>query len=261
MTAILDPLCCGYAKIAIYQLSVKFVDYAPGSRVFRNSKSLKAGFEEFCRMFNSCKQFEKVTYTWYKRSVTKVKKLLQDFGKNKSAEKKKLMEGFGGQRWSVVRDRTSHSLFDCEECVKKNTSLLSLFPINENNVAYILKAEAAGLRKGTKEEAIEAAHEKIKELDKEFKKDFVCSFKEAVGIDGVSKRRVKRKIQRETKKDIEAQWKETSLLRFGKNCDFTSQILDLKKVSYCVFLGGHKKIILFTPPVYPRLIFIKQNKS
>ena len=66
----------------------------------------------------------------------------------------------------MVRDRTNHSIFDCEECVRKNVSSLALFPINDNNFAYILKAEAAGLRKGTKEEAIEAANEKVKELDK-----------------------------------------------------------------------------------------------
>lgn len=218
MTAILDPLCCGYAKIAMYQLSVKFVDYAPGSRVMRNSRTLKAGFEEYCRMFNVCEGFDKVTYDWYRRNVVKVKKLLQNFGKSKSEDKVKLSEGFGGQRWNVVRDKGKHNLFECGECVSKNGSLLKLFPINEKNTAYLKRAEAAGLTKLSKEEAIEAANEKVKELDKEFRQDYVCSFKEAVGLDGISKRKVKRKIQRETKKDIEVQWKETSILRFGSSC-------------------------------------------
>ena len=54
-----------------------------------------------------------------------------------------------------------HCIFDRVECVEKNTGLLSLFSIHENKFSLYILTEAAGSRKGSKEEAIKTASEKF----------------------------------------------------------------------------------------------------
>ena len=212
--SILQPDCCGFMKVILYQLSVGSVRHGIATNV-EKSQCLKSTFTVFCMLFRGCDKFT-VDYEWYRKNIVKAKKAIQKISQSNKENKQTLLATFGQEKWNSLsaQAQAKHTMFKCKECKNHHKDALNLFPIKSKNHVAKSKAVEAGLHKKEKAVGKEVAKEMVKQLDRGFRAEFECSFKEAVGLDGRSAKKKKDMATREAKKDIERQWKETSILRF-----------------------------------------------
>lgn len=210
MSSIIDPLCCGFAKIAILEISTT-------TGVNLKQKSVKEVSGEFEKQFKKFKElfpFE-VHYEWYRRNVQRIKDSIQLLGKKSTPNKLKVLSCFSIDEWKKVVRKERHSLFNCEECLRsdKLRPSLSLFPINKKDMKGKKRAEEAGLfRPPIQVKVVEA----LDRLNEEFKsQNYTKSFEEAAfDLKRKLKRQEERVLLKKTKKNIESQWRETSVLRY-----------------------------------------------
>jgi len=102
MPSILDPLCCGFMKIAIYELCMEnVINPSDKTWVINVNNKVRKEFDGFVELFSVCKNFD-VTFDWYRRNVIRIKECLQKLAKDSTPTRKKLLDCFGKSIWSEI---------------------------------------------------------------------------------------------------------------------------------------------------------------
>ena len=211
LTSILDPLCCGFAKVAMLQIKSEISsNFSKNASVVEVSLSLGSQYQLFKSEFQS---FD-IDYEWYRRNVNRIRDSLQSLGKRSAETKGKIVTCFSREKWNKVLSKEKHSIFYCKECLRsdKLRPILSLFPINKKDNRARKKAEDAGLFRPPIEDRIQSSLERLNE---EFKCDYDKSFEEVTfELKRKFKRKEERCVLKKAKENIESQWRETSVLRY-----------------------------------------------
>ena len=239
MMTIVDPLCCGFGKIVMYQLSVEScTSVSKSSSVVNVSGVLRKEFEQFVSIFEEGTNFD-IEYEWYRRNVSKIKESIQRLGRLSSANKNKVVGCFSREKWLSVDAKSNHSLFNCQECLGKYHECLSLFLIGVKDPVRIKRAKEAGLFKEKASVVRKEAKERLSELNEEYQEKFDCSFEEAAfGLRKFEKKKERTALLKKVKYDIESQWKKTSILRLViyilVQPDYVLQYQPIKKMSLVI---------------------------
>ena len=138
--SIVDPLSCGFAKIAVYNiLSSKLnLDVADGEK----HNEYKANTTYFCNMasFN-------IEYKQFTPNFSKITDNIKSFEKRYRDVKNIILETFSKAVWSDLsfEDKCTHSLMNCDGCMKKTNyrNVLAKFPTRDKKLQQ--KAAKRGL--------------------------------------------------------------------------------------------------------------------
>ena len=140
-----------------------------------------------------CVEVGDVDYTWYKNNENRAKTIIQNLNKRCKENRALLEKVFGKESWLALTDeeRKSHRLISCPICTKSKRYIgpLQLLVGNKKHRTAYATAEKAGLVPKKKSQKEPPVKPKIRKSDEE-------------------------KIRRQAVKDIENQWKKTSVLRF-----------------------------------------------
>ena len=170
MTTIIDPLCCGFAKVAMFELRKDYSsDVNKSSSVTDLSVSLDLQFQHFNREFN----FD-LTYEWYRRNVPKIREMVQTLGKNNKDMKTKILDCFPLTNWAK-ESKKKHNLFDCKECLRsdKLRPILSLFPIKNKDRKALKRASEGGFFRPPIESEVTAT---VAKLNDQFSESYGKTF-------------------------------------------------------------------------------------
>jgi len=66
MSSILDPLCCGFMNILMYELTTETAMHSSDKALHNVNKKMQKDFNVFVNLFSVCKSFD-VRYDWYRR--------------------------------------------------------------------------------------------------------------------------------------------------------------------------------------------------
>jgi len=166
--SLIDPLSCGFAKVAVYEFLVSDSHKLRNTSVLNISTVYHEHFEQFKTLFS---KFEHVDYEVYKRYFTKIKDVITVLSKNSSKKKIDVLNTFSIHNWNHLSEKSkeAHSLMMCKGCLNNENYRipLSYFPISKNFKSGKRKAEEFGLYKPSKVRIAEAAKEDIKQLNKD----------------------------------------------------------------------------------------------
>ena len=218
--SILDPLTCGYAKIAAYSFfSTKTKSPNQTGSYSRQKAEMEVKLEEFKEHFNlNTFEVEMVTFKKFKAIV----RYLQRFGKSHNNEKKDVMKFFSLENWKKLstEEKSKHSLFNCNGCNSclLHKSKLALFK-HFNNV-FSKKAKENCLPETR--DAFDAAELIITNLDKGFKQKYKQSFSSIIPILSPILERTpsqtqdeRNKIGKEFQKELEAIYSQSAVERLA----------------------------------------------
>ena len=177
--SLLDPLSCGFLKVAVYEIITTH-----SKRVIQSKREKSEDYDE---MYHSMKElfisfdFDGFGKDKFVKICGKLKQLFANLFKDGLEKKMKVMMTFGSHNWVKLdqKERESHRLFDCNQCLKKYRIPLSYFPINKANRAFKKRAVEAGLF-----EVVDGSESEEEVVNKNIQEN----------------------ILRQAKKDIEKQW-------------------------------------------------------
>lgn len=221
MPTIRDPRCCGFMKVAIYEISLSNQLKGKNHSNKVKSQALKQNFETFSKTFSTCDGIVDVKYEWYRQNEKFAKTLMQDVNRQSTETKQRIKDTFGLDSWNKVNDleKVNHSLFECGICKKKYKSTLSLLCIYSAHDKVLPQiAFKAGLHKKEvipEAKISQATNETVEKLNVEFEDKFGKSFEsEFERLKGLKDKKAEDKLSKQIIKNIENSWKETSVLRF-----------------------------------------------
>ena len=192
--SLLDPLCCGFAKVAVIKMTLRFG--FGDNRMKRENKAksecYKDNYSVLKTMFPHC-SFEDYQLNKFIKNCLKLRILHGNILKL-DWEKKLIMVTFDPFNFSKLENKKEHTLFNCNGCLKYFKKSLSHFPINKSSAHYLKKAKEAGL--------FEEGVEDVAIVDDDKDEDV--------------SQNARRKILKGAKESIEEQWKETTVIRFQK---------------------------------------------
>jgi len=112
MSSILDPFCCGFMKILMYEFTIETAMHSSDNALHNVNKEC-----------------------------------IQRIGRDSSEKKKNPISCFGRDAWLDVseEEKKSHCLFDCAVCIKKYRASLALFPIKSVDIRGMKRSREAGL--------------------------------------------------------------------------------------------------------------------
>ena len=91
MSSILDPLCCGYAKVAMFEIKSEIA-----SNINKNTcvAEVSVSMESQYRQLKTEFDFTTVDYEWYHRNICRLRDSLQSLGKRNAELKRKIFRLF-----------------------------------------------------------------------------------------------------------------------------------------------------------------------
>ena len=183
-----DPLTCGFFKVAVFKLILRY-NPRDNRKIQSNLAKSESYNEMFVKLTAMFPDFE-FTKDQLIKSSAKIKLLFSNLAK--TGKKLEVMTEFDDFVWLNLQSKSGHSLYDCKGCLKSYRKFLCLFPINKKkNKAFLKKANLAGLFDEVVVEPEEAEEEEVLRISKE-----------------------EESILKKAKNDIERQWTETSVIRF-----------------------------------------------
>ena len=139
--SIIDPLSCGFARIAAYTI-FRSKEY----ELERNTGECSAKFKTrelthkyttFQNVFKDHKLQFLVEYQQFTRPFQKILNTISAIGKTKPLQKKEILDSFSLEKWKELcsTKKKLHSLRNCRGCVNNEiyNKLLSYFPAKGNS--------------------------------------------------------------------------------------------------------------------------------
>ena len=225
--SIIDPLTCGFAKVAVFSLFVsptklKKQDHENSCKF--KSREYKYRLDKFNETFAGCENFH-VQYQHFTTNFTKIKENVQLLGKNDSSMKRDVLNVFSSEKWDSLssQEKNMHSLYNCQACSLKEQyrHYLSKFPTRSR--AGKNKAEAAGLGSKKNIVLLDTTQAIVNDFDKAYTKIFGKTFTDAHTLimeqsnrnkEKLSQRQIEIQAMKKMSKNMQDQWAETSVERY-----------------------------------------------
>ena len=201
--SILDPLCCGFVKVGVYEL-------------VKSDIPVKEKFEKFLEGFPKIK----VNFSTFRKRYNQIKENIESLGKTNVDGKFDVLFTFSSFHWSNLPDKEKlhhGTVTDCMGCLhnEKYRVQLANFPIRKKNFVFLKKAEQVGLFKTKNQRIMEEAKKDLGALNVKYKGQFAVSFQTALKkLNSSQEKARKAEIIRRAKTSIEDQWKDTTVLRY-----------------------------------------------
>ena len=215
--SILDPMACGFAKVAVYNIiSVTPKKLPTEKETDFLSRIRSSQFRSYIVYFGEYRGNFEVTYKQFLDNFQKIVPNINNFKKRHSKGLKIILETFSNDTWEnlITKKKSEHSLESCSGCMnnKKLKTALSSLPSKSNKLTS--KATKAGLYKDKilKDVTNKVVGELNTTYQKEFRVDFVTQAKKYVPEFAAVKAGLK-KLAKDVVNDIENQYHETSLKR------------------------------------------------
>ena len=175
--SIIDPLSCGYAKIAVFHIlqdRCGLTKQADESQKLFKSRLFQARYSKFKEYFSPFEHFD-VDYKKFLDKFPTIVENIQSLRKRNFNIKQELLALFSKEKWTDLPHikKIEHSLFDCNGCLKTSESKsgLSKFPMKHK--PFKVKVQKAGL---FNEPLKNLTNTRIAELNKEFTSKFQTTF-------------------------------------------------------------------------------------
>ena len=176
--SIIDPLSCGFAKVAAYNILTD-TSYTKKStnenqKIFK-ARVLTEQYRKFNDYFNNRGDFG-LPYKQFTNNFPNIIKNIRQLNKRQQNTKLELLKVFSKESWKSMSDtkKLSHSYQDCKGCFKdpvlKNN--LTKFPIND--MKYKAKSTQAGLFK--EKILCDVTNTKVEELNVEYRTKYKTNF-------------------------------------------------------------------------------------
>ena len=206
--SILDPMACGFAKVAVYNIISVTPKKLPNERETDFLSRIRSSqFRSYIDYFGEYRGNFEVTYKQFLDNFQKIVPNINNFKKRHSKELKIILEAFSN-------DTYKHSLDSCSGCINNNKLKTALSSLPSKSNKLISKATKAGLYKEKifKDVTNKVVGELKTTYQKEFRVDFVTQAKKYVPEFAAVKADLK-KLAKDVVNDIENQYHETSLKR------------------------------------------------
>ena len=182
-------------------------------------------YENFNFPFSEGGDFN-VSYKQFSQNFPRIVKYFEKLNKRKSSLKKEFLETFTLETWTNlnINEKHKHTLQNCRWCLKnsKYLELLARLPVNLKNAkgkndknTSLLRPDIGHILQDRTNKIMASAS---KTADREFKKEFNVTFKQARSyIQGNKKRQIykeKRQIARSIKTNTEQKWKSDAVDRW-----------------------------------------------
>ena len=208
--SIVDPLSCGFAKVAVYnilssKLNLEMVDGEKNNEY--KTRLLKTKYNEYTTQFCNITSFN-IEYRQFTRNFTKITENIKTLEEKCREVKKEILETFSKTVRSDLsfEDKCGHSLMNCDGCMKKTNyrKALANLPIRDKKLQQ--KATKSGLYRDG--ELADITNTLVKTLDNSFKNVFFEKFTSQLKPNSKQIREVVRGIAKAAKEDIENKWDE-----------------------------------------------------
>ena len=224
--SITDALSCCFSKsIAFYFFKSNHIkkECSEHQKQYVNRIHTKH-YENFNFLLSEGGDFN-VSYKQFSQNFPRIVKYFEKLNKRKSYLKKEFLESFSLETWTNlnINEKYKHTLQNCRACLKnfKYRELLARLLVNLKNTkgkndknTSLLFPDIGHILQDRTNKIMASAR---KAVDREFKKDFNVTFKQAqTYIQGNKKRQIyKKKIQiaRSIKTTIEQNWKSDAVDR------------------------------------------------
>lgn len=217
--SLVDPLSCGFGKIAVFQILTAQNDTKKLQSENENeykSRILKGQFTKYVEMFDGYEKFD-VTYKQFTNNFPKILPLIRHFrNKTQLPTKDLIVRTFAQENWKKLSEKQKalHSLSDCKGCLKSPElkSILAQFPIK--TLPHKIKAKKAGLF--SPKVLSDITNKIVNELENDFHQEFNTSFVKEAKLH-VEKFKYEKPDMKQLGKDIvkdcENQYAESSIER------------------------------------------------
>lgn len=236
----LDPKACGFGKVAAFHAAKQAKsmkrDMNEGTAKF-GARCLQERFRLFRETFTSRAESFEVEFLEFNKKFDSLQATISKWSPRKKKEKELFLAEFSVENWRSLSEakKREHTLFDCKGCHQNYSTVQALFPVKSRRLQKRAMENpfvvANGLAIGTASKAL-VNKTQIKETAKALYDSINPVFQSVSG--GMSfaealsqvpatnleirkskteKKAVRRKILREAKENVEAQWRETSLTR------------------------------------------------
>ena len=238
-----DNSTCGFARIAMYEIQY-YQDHGLQHRPLEAAMSFKSRIFQwqllqFQTLFIDCSPMFNIPYDTFRKELPKIDEIMVKLRKRYSQNKKELIEGLSPKVWKS-QEKNKHTYSNCMGCQNdpKLKKLMDLFPTKKtgcirqnkiisapkknNSSTEILKylTELPSHKKELKEVTKEVLTEANNKIQKTFPGLDIADAAKAVPEfhlekkkSKVEKQRIKRKIYKACKENIESQRMETAVER------------------------------------------------
>ena len=211
--SIVDPLGCGFAKVAVYhilssKLNLEVVDWERHNEY--KARLLKTKHNKYTTYFCDITSFN-IEHRQFTRNFSKITDNIKSLEERYREVKKEILELFSKTVWSDLsfEDKCTHSLMNCDGCMKKTNyrKALAKFPIRDKKLQQ--KAANSGLyRDGV---LADITNTLVKTLDNSFKNVVNETFTSQLKPNSKQIRKVVRRTAKAVKEDIENKWDERAV--------------------------------------------------
>ena len=140
-SSLLNPLTCGYAKVAAYTIfkkpTAQLLKREPneGSQKFK-ARVLQAQHKEFLDIFHDRPNDFKPEYKQFYMSISKLKGLFVRWNKDNSVANKTYQDTFSVQNWGKLSKakKEQHMLIKCKGCYHHHSQIQASFPVKSKQL-------------------------------------------------------------------------------------------------------------------------------
>ena len=230
--SLVNPLTCGFAKVAAYQITSAPPAFKREPREGVNkfkARVLGAQYQEFLHTFRSRQDAFKIEYSEFTVRVLKLKETCKKWSRNKPEEKKAYFEEFKTEKWLKLSNakKQQHTLAQCKGCHHAYTKLQATFPVHSNIMKQFAKEnpffQANNMPKLKPNILSDCTKEIYNTINKPFQRTFGISFGEAqtnvkelnlqMKPSKCERKAELRNMYKKAKRKIEDQWAENSVER------------------------------------------------
>ena len=145
--SIIDPLSCGYAKVAAYHILTRKSAKIHENEKQRKSRTSHQQYNEYKSHFVNYSSLSKVEYVQFRKCFPKLVPYVYSLNKRKKENFQALLRTFSEDSWMKLPGdkQLTHTLLNCQGCLKSTTcrTALATLPIKSTKLKH--KAETAGL--------------------------------------------------------------------------------------------------------------------
>lgn len=211
--SIIDPLTCGFAKVAAYNIfNVKTSSKEKSAK----AKIFKQQHEKFNQYFSKSEENFNVDYKRFVDNFPKILKQIKDLNKRHGDYKNKFMKTFSKENWVELSElkQSMHTLSNCKGCLKDKAlkQVLAEFPVKNKHKLNV--ATQAGLYK--EKHLSDTTNKIVVNLDKQFEEQHNTTFVRAAKkhVDSFQDNNNTKKLARDIIKDCEQQYSESAVVRY-----------------------------------------------
>ena len=146
--SILDPMACGFAKVAVYNIISVTPKKLPNERETDFQSRLRSSqFRSYIEYFSEYRGNFEATYKKFLHNFQKIVTNFNNFKKRHSKELKIILETFSNDTWENLSPtkKAEHSLESCSGCMNNKKLKVALSPLPSKSNKLISKATKAGL--------------------------------------------------------------------------------------------------------------------